>query len=134
MDRRGVSRVLREIATLLSLKGDNPFKVRAFEGAAETIQGLDTFEEMADRGELAELPGIGKAIVETVKELRATGASQQHQALLAEFPPGVFDLLRIPGAGPKRVLSLIKEHDVGTLEDLAAALEDGSLRGAPGMG
>src|SRR5512135_3462083 len=100
MDRPGVSRVLREIATLLSLKGENPFKVRAFERASETISGLDRFEELADRGELATLPGIGKGIVETVKELRATGRSALHRSLVSEFPPGVFDLLRIPSVGP----------------------------------
>ncbi len=134
MDRRGVSRVLGEIATLLSLKGDNPFKVRAFESAAETIAGLETFDELAEKGELATLPGIGRAIVETVKELRGTGRSSLHDTLVAEFPPGVFDLLRIPSVGPKRVKSLMSEHGIGTLEDLAAALEDGSLQGAPGFG
>jgi DNA polymerase (family 10) len=134
VDRREVSRVLSEIATLLTLRGENVFKVRAYDSAAETLRELPRFEELADRGELASLPGIGKGIVETVTELRKTGRSALHQSLLQEFPAGVFDLMRIPSLGPKKAAALVKEHGIGTLEDLAAALEDGSLAGAAGFG
>jgi DNA polymerase (family X) len=134
VDNSSIARVFAEIGDLLEIKNENPFRVRAYRTAAETIATLG--ERVADLPPEAwlKLPGIGKDLAAKIGELIATGALEYHKALLKEFPPSILDLLRLQGVGPKTVALLYGSLEVKTLEDLEAAARDGRLRGIKGMG
>src|SRR5882762_6982199 len=104
MDRDRVAEVLNEIGTLLELKGENPFKTRAYANAARTLEGLtEPLEELIAENRLAEIKGIGEGIQKKITELVATGKLPYHQELKASVPPGLVEMLQIPGLGPKKV-------------------------------
>lgn len=134
MDNASIARVFGEIADLLEIKNENPFRVRAYRTAAETIATLG--ERVADLPAEArlKLPGIGKDLAAKIGELLDTGSLEYHKALLKEFPPTVLDLLRLQGVGPKTVALLYRSLEIKSLEDLEAAVRAGRLRGIKGMG
>ncbi|HET7695063.1 MAG TPA: DNA polymerase/3'-5' exonuclease PolX [Vicinamibacterales bacterium] len=134
MDNLAIARVLTEIGDLLEIKGENPFKIRAYRNAADTIvhepgrvAGMTAAERLA-------LPGVGRDLAAKIGELVDTGAIRYHQELLQEFPPTVLDLLHLQGVGPKTVARLYGDLGVRTLEDLERAARDGRIRGLKGMG
>ena len=134
MDNLAIARVLAEIGDLLEIKGENPFKIRAYRTASEKIvHEPAAVAGMSDAERLA-LPGVGKDLAAKIGELLATGAIRYHQELLAEFPPTVLDLLHLQGVGPKTVARLYGDLGVRTLEDLEQAARDGRIRGMKGMG
>jgi DNA polymerase (family X) len=135
MTNRRIAEVLREIAALLEIKGENVFKVRAYQKAADTITNLT--EEVASlraRGELRNLPGIGASISDTIEELFTTGTSKHLDELLHDFPATLLDIMRIPEVGPKTVQLLYKTLNIATIEDLEAAAQAGQLREIRGLG
>ena len=134
VDNLAIARVLAEIGDLLEIKGENPFKIRAYRNAAETIQ--HTAERIADLSPADRLaiPGIGKDLAAKIGELVETGTIPYHQSLLEEFPPTILDLLNLQGVGPKTVALLYRELNIRTLEDLDAAAREGRLRSLKGMG
>ncbi len=134
MDNASIARVFAEIGDLLEIKNENPFRVRAYRTAAETIATMG--ERVADLPPDArlKLPGIGKDLAAKIGELLDTGGLEYHKALLKEFPPTVLDLLRLQGVGPKTVALLYGSLEIKTLEDLEAAARSGRLRGIKGMG
>jgi len=124
------------IAQLLSLTDENPFKVRAYEKAAQVIESIpESIEDLAkDFDKLSSIPGVGKSIAEKIVEYLNTGKIQRLEELKKKFPDGIFDMLRIPGLGPKRVRMLYEKlgiKDVNTLREYA---QKGMLRGLPGFG
>jgi DNA polymerase (family 10) len=129
-----IARLFAEIGDLLEIKNENPFKIRAYRNAAETI--AHTAERLADlpAAERLAIPGIGKDLAAKITELIETGALRYHQDLLQEFPPTVLDLLHLPGVGPKTVALLYRELGVRTLDDLERAAREGRLRAIKGMG
>jgi DNA polymerase (family X) len=134
VDNLAIARILTEIGDLLEIKGENPFKIRAYRNAAETIvhepgriAGMTAAERLA-------LPGVGKDLAAKIGELVDTGVIRYHQELLQEFPPTVLDLLQLQGVGPKTVARLYGDLGIRTLEDLEAAARDGRIRGMKGMG
>lgn len=134
MTNAEISRVLSEIAVILTVKGENPFKSRAYERAAEAVADLsEDAAAVRARGELRSIPGIGASIAEKIEELLDTGQCRHHQELLAEFPASAFTLLRIPGVGPKTVKVLLDEG-ITTVEELEHAVQEGRLRQLRGMG
>jgi DNA polymerase (family 10) len=134
VDNVALARVLAEIGDLLEIKSENPFKIRAYRNAADTISHTAaTVAEMSDEDRRG-LPGIGKDIAAKIAELISTGTMRYHQELLQEFPPTILDLLHLQGVGPKTVAMLHRELGVKTLEDLQAAARDGRLRDLKGMG
>jgi DNA polymerase (family X) len=134
MDNLAIARVLTEIGDLLEIKGENPFKIRAYRNAAETIvHEPGRVAEMTAAERLA-LPGVGKDLAAKIGELIETGAIHYHQELLQEFPPTVLDLLYLQGVGPKTVARLYGNLGIRTLEDLESAARDGRIRGMKGMG
>jgi DNA polymerase (family 10) len=134
VENLAIARVLAEIADLLELREENPFKVRAYRNAAETISRESArVADLPPERRLA-LPGIGKDIAARIGELVETGASPYHQALLGEFPATVLDLLNLQGVGPKTVALLYRELQVRSLEDLERAVRDGRVRAVKGMG
>ena len=134
MDNLAIARVFAEIGDLLEIKNENPFKVRAYRTAAETI--AHSPERLADLDEAARraLPGIGRDLAAKIAELIDTGTLKYHRDLLQEFPPSILDLLHLQGVGPKTVSLLYRELGIRTLEDLEAAGREGRLRTVKGMG
>lgn len=141
MTPKEVAAVLREVAQLLLLKGENTFRVRAYETGAEAFEALPPdphaaggLLERVRTGTLGELPGVGKGISEKVDELVRTGRIAWLDELWKDLPRGALDLVRVQGVGPKKALRLIRELDVGNLADLERVCTDGSLRALKGFG
>ncbi|NUR55060.1 MAG: DNA polymerase/3'-5' exonuclease PolX [Acidobacteria bacterium] len=134
MENLVIARILAEIGDLLEIKAENPFKIRAYRNASETV-AHDT-RRVADLtpAERLALPAIGKDIAAKIAELIETGEIRYHQDLLQQFPPTVLDLLHLQGVGPKTVALLYREMDIRTLQDLEDAAKAGRLRGVKGMG
>jgi len=137
MQNADIARLLGEVADLLEISAGNPFKVRAYRNAARTVADHpDPIGELVKGGEfdLTDLPGIGDGIAKEITALVASGIMPQRQQLLAELPPGLLDLLRIPGLGPKRVKLFHDELKVNSLSDLKQALAAGKIAKLPGFG
>jgi DNA polymerase (family 10) len=134
VDNFSIARFFREIADLLEIKGENPFKIRAYRTAADTV--ADSGESVAalDVEQRRRLPGFGKDLAAKLTELLETGEIAYHRELLAEFPPSILDILRLQGVGPKTVALLYRELNVRSLDDLESAARAGRLRGIRGMG
>jgi DNA polymerase (family X) len=126
--------MLGEIADLLEIRADNPFKIRAYRNAAETVVAEPSrVADMPDTA-LRELPGIGKDLAQRIREIAETGDTPYRQELLAAFPPTLLDLLRLQGVGPKTVKRLYDELGVASLDTLEAACKDGRVSALKGMG
>jgi DNA polymerase (family 10) len=134
LDNVAIARILREIADLLEIKDENPFKIRAYRNAADIASNHPhEFARLDERG-LREIPGIGKDLAARIHEIAQTGDTPYHRELLAEFPPTILDVLRLQGVGPKTVATLYRELGVRTLDDLERAAADGRIRALHGMG
>ncbi len=138
IDNREVARVLNRIADLLEFKDENPFKLRSYRTAAETIDEMhESVAEMAARGgpsELQKIPGIGKSISSQIVEIIQTGTSSYLQTLAEEVPETVLDLRRVSGIGLKTSQSLFGEFGIKSLEDLKAFADGGGLESVSGLG
>lgn len=134
MDNAALARALDEVASLLELRGDNPFRVRAYRNAAATV--LDAGERVASlpADRLLALPGIGRDLAARIRELADTGDLALRRELAAEFPESLLDLLKLQGLGPKTVALLHRELGIATLDDLEAAAHAGRLRTIRGLG
>lgn len=135
MSREEMAGVLEEIALLLELKGENPFKVRAYRQGAEVVRGLeDDVVELAKRNELTGIKGIGDALRDKLHELASTGRLEFYEKLKGEFPVSIFELLELQGLGPKKVKALYDELNVGSINGLKKACLDGKVAGLAGFG
>ena len=135
MDNRTVANVFQEIADILEIKGENPFKIRAYRKAVQVIQDLsDDLSALWERGELENLPGIGKGIAEKIDRLLSTGTLDYYQELLSQIPTDLLELLDVQGMGPKKVALVYKQLGVSTIEELKEAAQEHRLRDLPGMG
>ena len=135
MDKDEVAAVLSEIGTLLELKGENPFKTRAYHNAARILEGLsEPLEKIVAENRLGELKGFGEALQEKVTRLGTTGHLPYHDELKASLPPGLPALLEVQGLGPKKVKKLFEELGVDSLEKLEAACQAGSIAALEGFG
>lgn len=126
---------LREMAMLLELEGANPFKIRAFENACRS---LETFSEDLDAlvqaKQLQTLPGIGKGISADIEELVTTGQIKAFEELKNKFPETLFELLKIPNVGPKKVKALYDKLDIKSIGELEYACLENRLVTLPGFG
>jgi DNA polymerase (family X) len=134
LDNLAIARILGEIADLLEIKNDNPFKIRAYRNGAEIVANHPHQLASLDAAGLREIPGIGKDLAARIGEISETGDAAYHRELVAEFPPTVLDLLHLQGIGPKTVATLYRELDIRTLDDLQQAATDGRIRSLRGMG
>lgn len=137
MQNTDVAALFNELADLLEIEGANPFRVRAYRNAARTIESLS--ESLASivadpEHDLTELEGIGKDLAEKIETIITTGQLPQLEEQRAKVPPGVHDMLRVPGLGPKKVAALFHELNVRTLADLRAAAESGKVAELKGFG
>lgn len=135
MDKADVARVLGQIAALLELKGENPFRVRAYQAAARAIAAFPGDLRAAQAsGALSETTGVGPATLEIVEELLATGRSRMLDALHDQVPPGLTDMLRISGLGVAKIRQIHQSLHVDTLAELEEAARDGRLARLPRFG
>ena len=133
--KQGLIAALRECALLMELAGENPFRCRAYEQGArqlESVQGEPA--QWLETGALKDVRGIGKGILEKVEEWAQTGQLVQLGELHAKLPPGLIEMMRIPGLGPKKIKALWDAKGLDTLEKLEAAAKAGELNGLPGFG
>ncbi len=137
MENPEVAMVFEEIADLLEILGENPFRVRAYRTAARTIRELpEPVEQVArDPGrKLEDLPGIGKDLAEKIRIIVDTGDHPLRQELRQKVPPGLRDLLDIPGLGPKRAFALYKQLGITSRDELKKAAEQHRIRKLRGFG
>lgn len=135
MDNLTVAEALYEIADLLEFTGGDPFKVRAYRKAAETLGLLpEPVAQLVREGRLTRVPGIGKAIAAKVTEMVETGRIGYLEELRQAVPPGVLDLTRVPGLGARTAMLLYRRLGVDSLEALELAAREGRLRDLPGLG
>ena len=129
MKNTAIAKVFQDIADLLELKGENPFKIRAYQRAARTIEHLPKeMEIMLEEGEdLKNIPGVGEAIAKKTTELITTGKLGYYEDLKAEFPEGITSLLEIPGVGPKIAKRLSTELGIRSVDELEQAIKDGRV-------
>lgn len=128
MKNSAIAKVFQEIADLLELKEENPFKIRAYQKVARTIENLPVeVEQVMKDGKLQEIPGIGDAIAKKITELVTTGRLEFYEKLRAEFPEGLTSLMDISGVGPKTAMRLCKELGVSSIDELEKAITDGEV-------
>jgi DNA polymerase (family 10) len=136
MQNPDIARLFDEVADLLEIQNENPFRVRAYRNAARVVRDYPRplTDEVRRDADLTEIPGIGEDLAEKIQEIVATGALTLHRQLAAKLPAGLLDLLRIPGLGPKRVKLLHSKLRVKSAADLEKALDAGKVRKLAGFG
>lgn len=136
VENREIANVLDDLGNLLEIDGEGPFRIRAYRNAADSIRFFDPpIERMVAEGrDLTELDDVGSGIAARIEEIVARGADAFRRELEAKHGPGLLELLRIPGLGPKKVRALRDGLGVGSLDDLVAALDDGRILEVPGFG
>ncbi len=135
MTNREVAAVLERIGHILEIRGENPFKARAYYSAARVVDQLgEEVSKIVAEGALSELPGFGEALTEKVTELITTGRMGYMDEIMEGLPQTILTLLEIPGVGPKKIKLFYDELGVGSITALETAAKAGKLAGLPGMG
>lgn len=135
MTKDEISDILENIARLLELKGENPFKIRAYTNGARALDTLtEDFDKIVARDGLGEVDGIGKALVEKITTLARTGKLEYYEELREEFPPDIFTLFDVPGLGAKKIKALYDQLGVHSLTKLERVCRDGKVAALPGFG
>ncbi len=131
-----IVQIFEEIGDMLEILGENVFRVRAYQRAAEVVRGLSDLEDMykKDPTSLEGLPGIGKDLHAKILEILTTGECEMHDRLLKQVGAGLLDILRIRGIGPKKVKMFRDQLGISSLEQLRSAADSGALATLPGMG
>ena len=133
MKNQEIARIFSEMADILEIEGDNPFKIRAYRRAALNVEGLSRSVEDLSREELLEIPGIGEELAAKIEEYIGTGAVHAHDKLKGEIPAGLLSLLKVPGLGPKTARQLFDQRHISSLEELERAARGHELAGMPGI-
>jgi DNA polymerase (family 10) len=135
MTKEKIADALEEIATLLELKDENPFKIRAYQNAARSIEAFGaSFSDLQNQETLEKIPGVGKAIAAKISELATTGGLKFLDELRAEFPSAILELFSIPGLGAKKIKALYEQLKISSIADLQTACESGQVAKLPGFG
>lgn len=136
MTKSEIASILTEIGTLLELKGENPFKIRAYQSGSRVLEGLSEAEiaERVQAGTLDEVKGIGEALAQKIAELHQTGKLEFYEKLRASVPAGLSDILSIPGLGAKKVKALQDKLGVDTIEKLRVVCQEGKVAALEGFG
>jgi len=137
MQNSEITRLFEELADLLEIKGENPFRIRAYRNAARTIGDLpeSVSKILGDSSRhLEDLPGIGKDLAGKIKTIVATGTIPQLEELRSEVPAGVVEMLKVPGLGPKKAAALFQQLQVKSLAELKSQCESGAVAKIKGFG
>lgn len=130
-----VARRLDEVAAMLEILGDNPFRIRAFSNAARAVYDLsEDVNKLAESGELLEVRGVGKSIFADIKQMLATGTFDEFEKLSAKVPAGMLEMLRVSGLGPRKAKLIHDKLGIKSLEELEQAGRNGWLAELPGFG
>ena len=129
-----VEAMLIEYADLLSILFDDPYKPRAYEKAARAVGGYPVDLEGKDLPEILKIPSVGRSIGEKIEEFLTSGTMAELEALREKIPPGVRDMMSIPGLGPKKAMVIYRELGVGTVDELVAAIEEDRVAALPRFG
>jgi DNA polymerase (family 10) len=129
-----IAGLLREYAELTQITGGDVFRARNYEKAARSVRGWADDIGQLDVTALRAIPGVGASIAAKIAEYRESGSIRALDELRAKIPPGVLELTRVPGLGPKRALQLNRDLGVRSVDDLAAAIKAGRLDGLAGFG
>jgi len=134
MENLKAAQIFKDIANILQIKGDNPFKIRAYQRAAQNIEGLtEDLEAFIKDDRLTDIPGIGKDISDKIKEFQETGKIKMFEDLKKSMPEGLLDLLNIPSVGPKTAKLLYEKIKIKSIPDLERAIKKGKLEGIFGI-
>jgi DNA polymerase (family X) len=135
MDKFAVARLLDEISRYIELSDPNPFRARAFEKAARAVENLDEdLDALVTSGGILKVSGVGKATAQIIEEMVRTGTSRYLEELRAQYPPGIFELLRVPRLGLKKIGVLYSELGVASLDQLEEAARSGRVAKLKGFG
>ncbi|GIT12645.1 MAG: hypothetical protein CM1200mP34_0510 [Verrucomicrobiales bacterium] len=135
MQKDEIADILKEIGVFLELKGENPFKTRAYQNGARTLEGLaEPLDALIAEERLGSIKGIGKALAEKITELATTGRLAYYDELKASIPDGLIAMLDIPGLGPKKVKAVHIKLGIETVEALEQACKESQTRRLPGFG
>lgn len=135
MTKNEIADILNEIAVLLELKGENPFKTRAYQSGARALESLEEdLGTVIAEARLQEIKGVGEALSKKIIELHSTGRLRFYEELRASIPPGMVEMLQIPGLGPKKIIALNQKLAVDSIASLAKACAEGLVAGLPGFG
>jgi DNA polymerase (family 10) len=135
MDKDQVAEILAEIGTLLELKGENPFKTRAYANVARVLEGLsEPLDKIVAENRLGEIKGVGEGLQKKITELVTTGKLAYYDELQASLPPGLVEMMKIPGLGPKKVKALYDQLKLESIEQLEAACHAGTVAQLAGFG
>jgi DNA polymerase (family 10) len=133
MRNQEVAKIFNDIADILEIKGDNPFRIRAYRRAAQNIDGLAKDIAEMPPGELQKVPGIGEDLAGKIHEYVQTGSLKFYDELKKEVPPGLVNLLSVPGLGPKTAKLLFDKVHIKDIDDLEIHAKEGRLKGLPGI-
>jgi len=128
-----ISGIFRDIATILEIKGENVFRVRAYERAAQNIEGIPNLENYIKEDRLKDIPGIGHDLSERIKEYASSGKIRFYEELKKNIPEGILNLLNIPSIGPKTAKLLYDKLKIKNISDLEEAIQKGKLEGLEGI-
>ena len=133
MRNREIAGIFNEIADILEIKGENPFRIRAYRRAARNIDGLTRDVAGMQEKELLKIPGIGADLAGKIREYVTTGRLGFYEELKKEAPPGLADILSVPGLGPRTAMLLFERLNIKSIDDLRRHAEEGRLKGLPGI-
>src|SRR5581483_2920051 len=136
MTKNEIADILSEIGTLLELKGENPFKVRAYQAGARALEAIEAAQlgRLIEQDELQSVKGIGEALAKKIAELHASGRLPFYDDLKASVEPGLVEMLQIPGLGRKKIRALRDKLGITDIAALTAACQDGRVAELDGFG
>ena len=135
MNNREMADTFEAVANLMEIKGEAIYRILAYRRAAEALRGLGRdVSAIWEAGELEDIPGVGKAIAGKIDEMIRSDRLEFYEKLASEIPPGLIELLKVDGIGPKKVAQFWKEGGITSLEELESAAKEGKLRSLSGMG
>ena len=134
MQKKSISAILEDIAMLLEIKGDNPFKTRAYYNAAKTLSGITNLDELIKEKKLKEIKGIGEALSKKIEEYSETGKMEYYEELTKEVPGSLLELMEIPNLGPKKIKVLYDVLGITNIGELEYACKENRLVHLTGFG
>lgn len=135
MQNRAIAAMFNDIADMLEVKGESPFRITAYRRAARALEGLtEDVAAVAARGELEDIPGIGKGTAEKIQEFLQTGTTRYYEELRASLPPGITALMSVPEVGPKTAMLLYQRLGIKSIDELEQACQEGKVRKLPRLG
>ena len=134
MKNQEIANIFRRMADMLEIKGENPFRIRAYQRAAQNIENLaEDIALISERKGLDKLPGIGKDLAQKITEILETGTLKKYEEIKKEIPEGLMEIITIPGLGPRTAKTLYDTLKVSSVDELEQLAREHKLQGLPGI-